>query len=271
MIPGVWMRKCLFPLLFLFSSCVDIPLQEGPATENVVIPYKGLEPGAVEQESAHFRLRAYSSETARKYSDLAEQLYSTVMSDTGLYSFVPGNPYEIIVYRDKAEFVRKTSSPEWSGGITYGNAILLYEHDRYPAILAHEITHLIFNEFMEDYGRNNYFFINEGVAVYEERKAYTESDFYYRGLVDSQVRKAPISFLQMMSYKPLGVPAEVEKWYAQCSSVAEYMLKKEGGFKFYIFLKNLKSGKDIDAAFRDAYPGSWNGYKELEEKWLSSL
>jgi len=265
------MRFSFFLFIFSFISCVDIAVVEKYSTKNVALPYTKLDEDGFISESAHFKVRAYSYQIAERYSNLAEQLYTTIMNDTGLYSFVPKNPYEIIVYKDQSEFVKKTSSPQWSGGITYGNAILLYEQERYPAIIAHEMTHLIFNEFMEDYGGNSYIWLNEGLAVYEERKAFTDSNFYYHNIIDQKVKNAPLSFLQMTSYKPVENSREVDKWYAQCSSVVDYILKNGGNFKFYIFLKNLKSGMDIDSALKDAYIGMWNNFSELEKKWFSSL
>jgi len=265
------MRFIFLIFLFSFISCVDVPVIEKYSTENVKLPYIKLDENCFTIESAHFKVTAYTSQKAEKYSTLAEQLYTTIMNDTGLYSFVPKNPYEIIVYKDKSEFMNKTSSPKWSGGITYGNAILLYEDEKYPAIIAHEMTHLIFNEFMEDYGKNSYIWLNEGLAVYEERKAFTASNLNYQNIINQKVKNLPLSFLQMTAYKPIDNSSEIDKWYAQCSSVVDYILKNGGNFKFYIFLKNLKSGMDIDLSLKDAYIGIWNNFSELEKKWFSSL
>jgi len=264
-----------FALIFSFLaliSCVDMPVSEVD-NRNVTLPYEKLDGVNFSKETIHFIVKSYSMEINERYSSQLENFYSSIMQDTGLYSFIPQKPYEIIVYKDKNEYMLKTKSPDFSSALTYGNAIATYEQENYTATLAHELTHVIFNEFMENYNMDSFLFINEGLAVYEERKFSSSSDFYYSDIIRSYVKSNPIPFIELINYKPRdnNNTEYVKKWYAQCSNIVEYMIKNYGSLKFSIFLKDIKKGYDLNSALRDAYSGIFNDYKDLENRWLGSL
>lgn len=261
------MKKAI-PLFLFLCSCVDVPVS-GPSNRNVSIPYPQPSCSVSVKETAHFIVRACDFQIAEKYAALAERFYDSIMQDTNLYSFIPARPYEVIVYSSKDEYIASTKSQNWSAGLTYGNAILTWPSEDPQAVMAHETAHLIMNEFMENYS-DAFIYIAEGLAVYQERKASSASDYSYRGIIEKKVKPSPISFLEMASYKPLKDEKSdyVSKWYAQCSSVVEYLVKNEGAFKFSLFLRDIKKGYDIDSALKDAYAGSFQNYKDLEKKWL---
>ena len=261
-------------LLFLLNGCV--PLPEGtlesiskPATQTTEPPYTGLEPGYKTYESPHFLVKAYANETTVAYSVICEQNYNRVMSDVGLYSFAPFKPYNIVVYKNADEYMKKTNQPIWSGGISYGNAILVYESPGSPAILAHEMTHLIFNEFMGLANSKDFKWINEGLAVYEETRASVSSKATYSQRVATMVVPNPIPFSQMINLAPEGEQtAVVERWYAQVNSVISFMINEGGTLGFSIFITKLKAGATPDAAAGLAFPGLWKNTGEIEKAWL---
>ena len=262
------------PLCFLSTSCV--PLPEGtlaglpkPVAQATEAPYTGLAPGYKTYESAHFLVKAYASETAMSYSVVCEANYNRVMGDVGLYSFAPLKPYNVVVYKDAPEYRLKTGQPEWSGGISYGNAILVYESQGAAAILAHEMTHLIFNEFMGLVNSVDFKWINEGIAVYEETRASVSSRAVYGQRVASLVEPNPIPFSQMINLAPMGEQtAVVERWYAQAGSVVSFMINEGGTLGFSIFMTKLKAGASPDAAAAEAFPGLWKNIGEIEKAWL---
>lgn len=265
------MKLLLVFISFAFCSCVEVQVNS-LGHGNVAIPYPSPSCAVFSKETVHFSIKACDSETAEKYAAFAERFYDSVMQDTNLYSFLPARPYEVVVYQNRDEYLSSTHSSQWSGGLTYGNAIFTWPSNDAAGVMAHEITHLIMNEFMENYS-DSFLYISEGLAVYQERKASSSSDYSYRQIIEKSVKPAPIPFLEMASYKPIHDERSdyVLKWYAQCSSLVEYMIKKEGAFKFSLFLRDIKKGYDIDSALRDAYPGSFNDYKDLEKKWTYSL
>ena len=266
---------CVFmPGWLLLSGCV--PLPDGaleaipqPVVQTTEPPFAGLAPGYKTYESAHFLVKAYASETAVSYSVICEGNYNRVMGDVGLYSFAPVRPYNIVVYKDPEEYRKNTGQPDWSGGISYGNAILVYESQGAAAILAHEMTHLIFNEFMGLANSGDYKWINEGLAVYEETRASASSKAVYGQRVASLVAPNPIPFSQLINLAPQGErTAVVERWYAQAGSVVSFMINEGGTLGFSIFITKLKAGAVPDAAVGEAFPGLWKNIGEIEKAWL---
>jgi hypothetical protein len=265
--------KKLLPFLLLFScACVEVPTDSLPAEEArlpVTSPFKGLDPGYKTVESAHFSLDAYSSSSAALYSSLCEENYTRIMQDLGLYSFVPARPYNVVVYRDAAEYRAKTGQPEWSGGAAYGNALLLVEGDNLRATMAHEMTHLVFNEFMGLSQAASLRWLNEGVAVYEESRSNQLSAGYYASRVADAVAPNPIPFSQMVNLAPANESQRnVDRWYAQVGSVAGFLIRQGGSFNFSTFLGRLRDGATVDSALLGVYGGLWKALGDLEKGWL---
>lgn len=266
--------KKLLPVLLLFCcACVDVPTGGEPsssaAQQPVASPFKGLDPGYKNEESAHFALSAYSSSGAALYSSLCEENYSRIMQDLGLYSFVPARPYNVVIYRDAAEYHAKTGQPGWSGGATYGNALLLYEGGGLKATLGHEMTHLVFNEFMGLSQAAQLRWLNEGVAVYEETRANQASSAFYTATLADSVASNPIPFSQMVNLAPQDdANRGVDRWYAQVGSVAGFLIRQGGSFNFSLFLGRLRDGAAMDKAIGETYRGMWNSLADVEKAWL---
>ncbi len=271
------MKKLLAlpPLLFCLCSCVDVPVGGEPAPEvraPVESPFKGLDPGYKTIESAHFSLSAYSQSAAALYSSMCEADYTRIMQDLGLYSFVPARPYNVVIYRDSAEYHAKTGQPSWSGGAAYGNALLLYEGNGLKATMAHEMTHLVFNEFMGLSQAASLRWLNEGVAVYEEGRCDPESAAYYAGRVADTVSRNPIPFSQMVNLAPQDESQRnVDRWYAQVGSVVGFMVRQGGSFNFSLFLARLKDGVSPDKAVEMVYGGVWKSMADVERMWLAEV
>jgi hypothetical protein len=269
-------RRCAVPLVMCFLSGACVPMPEDalkdlpPATQADVPPYKGLEPGHKTYETAHFLVKAYTTETAVAQSVVCEQAYSRVMNDLGLYSFAPAKPYNIMVYRDADEYLKATGQPRWSGGIAYGNAILIYESEGSAGVLAHEMTHLIFNEFMGLANSADFKWVNEGVAVYEETRTSAESRTAYSQRFSNMVSPNPIPFSQLAIQAPQGdqKTGAVERWYAQAGSVVAFMIKEGGTLGFSIFITRLKAGDTMDTAIGAAFPSLWKTTRDMERAWL---
>lgn len=258
-------------LLLGLAACVELPpsgLPEEPRSRAIESPYEGLDPGSKDQETAHFKVAAYTSPAAALYSGLCEENYTRIMQDLGLYSFVPARPYNVVVYKDAAEFHRKTGQPEWSGGAAYGNALLLYENDSNRGIIAHEMTHLVFNEFMGLSQAAQLRWLNEGVAVYEEMRADRDSAGAYAARLNASVLSNPIPFSQMVNLAPQAEARRtVDRWYAQVGSVVSFMIRNGGSFNFSLFLGALRRGADTDRALAEAYPNGWHTLAEVEKAW----
>jgi len=256
-------------LLFVPLLCACVPYQgELPADYSAPRPitdgvFAALDPGASQLESLHFNIRAYGGATASRVAETAEAAYNRIMTDTGLYSFKPRGLYQLVIYASAEEYRRKTGQPSWSGGVSVGNAIYSYEGPHLERILSHEVTHLIFHEYM---GRmkQEHRWVNEGLAVYQERKAAGA-----RG--GAGLRGPPMTMDQLMHLVPASEKDNaVSAWYAQAESMVRFMIERGGRMPFSTFLTALRDDKTFDAAIGEAFTGNWRNLKDFEASWLRS-
>lgn len=231
-----------------------------------------LDPGAQELQSLHFLVKGYGVSQTRSYSDQVEQLYTRIMTDTGLYSFKPRGLYRVVVYGTPDEFRKKTGQPDWSSGVAVGNAIYTYVSPRMEGVLAHEMTHLVWYEYM---GRVNqdHRWVNEGLAVYQEAKSLGsqgQTDLF--AVLRGNLRATPLAMDSMIRLVPATERAyEVSLWYAQAESMTRFMIERGGRIGYSQFLGALKDGKSFDSAVESGFPGQWRTLADLETAWKRSL
>lgn len=246
------------------AGCVSVdeivePASPAPAAD---AGFPRLDPGASRLDSLHFRTEAYGADKAAAASEMAEALYRKVMEDTALYSFMPRELYPLVVYGSREEYLRKTRLPEWSGGVSVGRSLYMHEGAGLRPVLAHEMTHLVFGEYL---GRADpaLRWVNEGLAVYEE----VEASGAWRGRAATR----PIPFREMVNLAPLGEKdALVNDWYGQVGSVVRFMIERGGRVGFGEFLKALKDGRSADEAVRQGFPGGWTSMAALEAAWTAA-
>jgi hypothetical protein len=270
-------RWLVLVIVSAFCACVPLPESElmtpGSLQPRLEGTFPPLDAGAAELDSLHFRVRAYGQNQARQVSDVAEAAYSRIMVDTNLFSFRPRDLYEIVVYGSPEEYRRKTGQPEWSGGCAVGHSIYTYVSSRLSETLSHEMTHLVWYEYM---GRVtlDHRWVNEGLAVYEENKAAGaaggRSDIF--SVVRGTMRQQPLGMDQMINLVPATERERtVNLWYAQAESMVRFMVERGGRMGFSQFLASLKDGRTFDQAIGSGFPGNWRNLSDFEQSWLRSL
>lgn len=274
------MRACPAALFFvaLLGACVPYPGELPDDGRGSSLPpiiegaYPGLDPGANEQQGLHFKVKAYGPDTARALSEAAERAYARIMTDTGLYSFQPRGQYQIVAYGTSEEFHKKTGQPDWSSAVTIGNAIYVYLSPRLEAVLSHEMTHLIWFEFMGGRLIQAQRWINEGLAVYEEAKASDLRGADLLAPLQGALRAAPIPMDQLQNMVPASERAyEANVWYAQSESMIRFMIERGGRIGFGQFLIALRDGQNYDQAVAASFPGHWRALADFESEWKRSL
>jgi hypothetical protein len=261
-------------LFFSGSGCVTLTPEElasihYSSSTPVANAFQGLDAGS-EAQSLHFVVKAYGPDKARQFADQAESDYGRIMQDTGLFSFQTGGQYQVVVYGNSDEYHRKSQMPMWSGGVTVQNAIYSFEGPTLRPTIAHEMTHVIFNEFMVR-SRPELRWINEGLAVYQE----VQSDppdlkLGWEGRMES-AKHGNLTFPQMLQAQPLQESdKDVNVWYAQAASVTKFLIERGGRNGFEQFLKGLKDGVAPDQAIQSSFPGHWQNLDQLEQDWRRS-
>ncbi|MFI5349158.1 MAG: peptidase MA family metallohydrolase [Elusimicrobiota bacterium] len=233
--------------------------------------YPGLDAGASELSGLHFKVHTYGSSVAQETSDMCEAAYSRIMTDTGLYSFQPRGMYSIVVYGSQDEYRKKTGQPDWSAGVTVGNAIYTFYSPVLNGILSHEMTHLIWFEYMNGRLSDQQRWVNEGLAVYEEAKARNHGYELFGGLVPT-LRTAPIPIDQLQNMAPNTERAyDASLWYAESESLIRFMIERGGRIGFGQFLASIQQGQTFDAAIAAAYPAQWQSLGAFYNSWKGSL
>lgn len=273
-------RSLVLPAVLAASlgACIPYPADQLPDDGRgnsqygiVEGAYPGLDAGSGQLDSMHFTVHAYGSQVVQETSNLCEQSYSTVMTDTGLISFLPRGLYQIVVYGSQDEYRKKTGQPDWSAGVTIGNSIYTYYSPVLNGVLAHEMTHLIWFEYMNGRLSDQQRWVNEGLAVYEEAKARNHGYELFGGLLVT-LRTAPIPMDQLQNMAPNTERAyDASLWYAQSESLIRFMIERGGRIGFGAFLGAIQQGQNFDAAIYTAYPGQWHTLGDFYNDWKRSL
>ena len=267
----------VLPAVLALAGCIAVPgavdvdhlARPQDITGEVFPP---LDAGASEQGSLHFLARAYGSGKAMQAADLAETAYQRIMVDTGLASFKPlGGLYKIVLYANAEEYRKKTSQPSWAAAISVGNAVYSYEGAHLDRVLSHELTHLIYYEYI---GRvvPEQRWLAEGLAVYEEHKAGQPPS---GGSAPPQppwpAGWQPLSLESLILMAPASErDYTVNAWYAQAESMVRFMIERGGRIGFAQFLAALRQDAAFDRAIAGAFPGVWSSLADLYQAWSKS-
>ena len=150
-----------------------------------------------ELKGEHFIVNYYPGHIsfAQKVLTHAEQYYVTIANDLGYsrYSkfWLWNNRVTIYIYPDHASYLKAAHMPSWSNGMAdYKNKIIKsYFRGKgfLISILPHEITHLIFRDFVGFTGKIP-LWLDEGLAQWEEplkrkRIKYSMRDIFKRKMI----------------------------------------------------------------------------------------
>lgn len=262
--------------LILLAGCATAvgpksPAAMAPRPAPAAVEVQPLDPGAFSREALHFTVSAYSLKTVEEVSQVAEEVYTQIMHETGLYSFRPAELYPVWMYREREEFLRKTGLPHWAGGGAIGRRLLLYEQDRWRIVLAHEVSHLVFREFLGEppgYLR----WLNEGLAMRQEAVYYEPG---FRSHVEAAMAEAlrqPMPLGQLITSPVFSEEARAaNRWYLQARSVVDHLIESGSRLGFAEFMKRLKEGRTLDESLAAGYPGKFSSLADLEASWRAAI
>jgi hypothetical protein len=217
----------------------------------------------------HFGEESFAREVLRK----AEQYYKQIGEDLGYErrsSFWQwDNRVKIYIYKTKEDFLKNSGEAEWSEGYAdyTGKVIVSYEwkKDFLESLLPHEITHLIFRDYVGFQGEVPTW-LDEGVAQWEEpakRKVVRSIMRFYL----ENGNGYSLEDLMTVNLKNISARPAVEIFYVQAASIVDFLIAKYGSDSFIFFCRQLRDGKSIEAALSFAYPTQMRTVKEMEEKW----
>ncbi|MFH1800504.1 MAG: peptidase MA family metallohydrolase [Candidatus Omnitrophota bacterium] len=221
----------------------------------------------------HFGEDSFAQEVLRK----AEQYYKQIGEDLG-YERRSGfwqwnHRARIYIYKTKEDFHENSRKAEWSEG--YANyakrTIVSYEWktDFLESLLPHEITHLIFRDYVGFQGEVP-IWLDEGVAQWEEPAKRHVVRSIMRVYLESG-RGYSLQDLTTVDVRNISAKPAVEIFYVQAASIVDFLIAKYGSDSFIYFCRQLRDGKSIGAALPFAYPTQMRSIKEMEEKWKAYI
>jgi len=228
-------------------------------------------------KSTHFIV--YYQEAPQEYIDeviaQAEGYYNTITEKLGFTRYKDFWTWQkrtkIYLFRDKKEYHRVTSQPQWSGGSSRVITREIYTYVRmdnfFNTILPHELGHIIFREFI-GYGRRLPLWVDEGVATYCE-KGETQDGLLLTRAIAKTIFFMDLKELGGINRANLIMP---EIFYAEAASVIEFLIKAYGREKFADFchaLKELREDQSWEAALVDVY--HFNSLQEMNDAWIKFL
>jgi hypothetical protein len=262
-------------LVLLLAACVPVPTEMMPKAPGEAqtsdTTYPDIEPNGISISSLHFTLRGYNDSELRTISTLAEDIYNKIGIDTGLYSYLAGQSYTLVVYKDRTEFAEKTKQMEGPRVLTAGTALYTYPGPDLDPMLTHQMMHMIFKAYMGERAAPNAW-VGEGLALHEE--AARMSDMARTSFQTTQANKLRtdrMTFAQMMLFT--GTDEEKRKedaWYLQSESVISFLMRHGSSLTFAAFLNDLRNGADFDRAVSSSYSAKFRGAADVETMWKNN-
>jgi hypothetical protein len=210
---------------------------------------------------------------AREVLVQAERYYQAIASDLG-YSRYDGfwqweNRAKIYIYRNQAEFLAATGKSPWIHGTAFYDKreIVSYKWDQgfLDMLLPHELSHLIFRDFVGFKGEVP-LWLDEGVAQWEETRKRAWALSVVKNLI-ARKEYIPLRELTRIDSSSDKDPALSAKLYAQAASLVGYLIEKYGATRFVAFCRELRDGKNMDAALSFVYTDTVPDMETLEKKW----
>lgn len=225
------------------------------------------------KKSQHFII--YYQETPESFidelTDKAEGYYSSIMEGLGFRRFdfwSWDNRAKIYLFNNDADYLKETQGLAWSGAhVSIKNRTIktfMGQQLFLDSILPHEMTHIIFREFI-GLKVNLPLWIDEGVACSQEKSS-----------LDSRMRLA-VGLVAQDAYLRFDKLSEVRDanlivpniFYSESAAIIVFLLTKYDKDLFLDFSRKLRDGMGWEKAILDTY--HFANLAEFETAWKDFL
>ena len=231
-----------------------------------------------EIKSDHFIVYFIKNEKfAKDVSRKSETYYRKIASELG-YQRHSGfwtwdNRVKIYIHLDQASFLKATKQPQWSQGMANYTkkeiSSYAWSEGFLDALLPHEMTHLIFRDYVGFKGEVP-LWLDEGVAQWMEPKK-REAVKYAIKRLDNEGKLFTLNEMMKLDVRQSSDSEKVTYFYIQAVSLVNFMVTKYTATRFTNFCRQLRDGKSIANSLKFAYPISIRSVEELQEKWLKHI
>ncbi len=212
-----------------------------------------------------------------------EKLYGRLRLDLSMFApWMEKEKVKVYIYRTRNTYLnpKEFNPPSWSDGIAFldRKVIVSFEQKgrrKLTEILAHEMTHLLFESYWQDARRDPPTWINEGLSMLEETPPAeaTESD-WYQAMGQLGGKAQPFTeFVKQSPMKHMKERDQVARWYVQAYSMVHFLYRKHSRMQFFNFCSHLSKGRDLQQALwmayrypsLDKFEGAWRRWMNMPE------
>lgn len=201
----------------------------------------------------------------------AEDYYNDIVEDLGYRRFdfwTWDNRVKIYLFDNSADYLKDTGRQEWSGAMVHIKKHIIKtfinQEDFFESILPHEMTHIIFREFVGIKAALP-LWLDEGVACSQEKTRLNQRLQFAKNLIKSNIY-IPLNKLSEIKDYTLVAP---EIFYAQSASLVVYLFEKYGPGNFLDFSRRLKENEPWKEALKDTY--RFSDLTDMEKKWKAFI
>ena len=179
----------------------------------------------------------------------------------------------ILIYPSRNAYITQAGAPAWAAGqanyVERTISTFRGSDDFVNSVLPHEMTHLIFREFV-GFDSDIPLWLDEGIAQWEDKSNREKALKLARRLY----RRGELMSLETLTNTDVRSATSGRRaveFYAQSVSLVGFMITDHGATRFRKFCGHLRDGKTIEDALRFTYPSSMRNLKQLETAWLKTL
>jgi hypothetical protein len=227
---------------------------------------------AKELKSDHFIIMYTneSNDSVYKVKDDAEYLFRKITDEFGVMRttlWTWDNRTRIHIAKDRNDYTSRFNCPSWSAACvdSYNRLIYTYPNqERFSVILAHELTHIIFREYI---GYNRLpLWLDEGMASFMEYKDTYQASGIMAYTKEIIKQGGYIPFAQINTMYSLSGFTDTSLFYNQSFSMVYFLIKRFSREDYGTFLSYLKQGNSLEDSLRKAFP-LITDMKNFEEAW----
>lgn len=210
---------------------------------------------------------------AKKVLDKAEECYKNVADELGYQRYSNfwtwDNRAHIYIYPNHKSYLTATGRPQWTHGFADYNkrAVISYVwgEDFLDMLLPHELTHLIFRDYVGFKGAVS-LWLDEGVAQWMEPAKRAMAKTAVKGLLNED-RLIPLNEMVRLDVRKSNDVELINLFYIEAVSLIGFLIERHGTGNFISFCRQLRDGKSLEDALRFAYPANFRSVDELEKQW----
>jgi len=224
------------------------------------------------EKSQHFII--YYQEDSGFVKELiiqAENYYNSIVEELGFRRFdfwSWDNRAKIYLYKDSSSYVKDTRRAAWSGAMvsvkTRTIKTFIGQNMFFDSILPHEMTHIIFREFIGD--RNDLpLWLDEGIASSQEKSNLANRMDTAKNIINQNIYLKFDNFFEIRD-SALIVPYT---FYAESASIFIFLIEKYGSEKLLDFCRKLRDAVPWKQALLGTY--HFLNFEEMEQAWKSYI